>query len=109
MSDIWHITNKNEKPTDIPEKENFVVLIGHWTSCLWYGGEEPESIFWENVKRWCYLDELIIENERTRKVLKKAKSVLTNLNDYARLDGFQECDVEEALAEITALEQRDIK
>lgn len=46
----------------------------------------------------------------TCKALGKAKSVLTSLHDYARLDGFQERDVEEALAEIkTALEQKDIK
>lgn len=59
---IWHITNQDEHTKDVPEKENFVVLIGHWTSCLWYGGEDPEPIFWENVKKWCYLEDLLHEN-----------------------------------------------
>lgn len=49
------------------------------------------------------------ELERTRKALEKAKVVLANLRDYAELDGMQECDVYEALEQITELEQKDVK
>ena len=82
---IWHITNQNGKPTDIPEKENFIILDGVLgNSGLWYGGEEP-IIFWENVKRWCYLDELILENERTRKALEIIKKEMSKetMPDFA--------------------------
>ena len=77
MSEFWHINNRNKNNTDIPEKENFVVLDGVMgVSCLWYGGEEPELIFWENVKKWCYLDELIKDQETTRKALDVAVDAL---------------------------------
>lgn len=82
--DIWHITNQDENTTDVPEEEGFVVLIGHWTSCLWYGGETPEPIFWENVKKWCYLDDLLAcEQEliRTHKALDKGMEHITGLNN----------------------------
>lgn len=75
MSSIWHITNQDENTTDVPEKENFVVLIGHWTSCLWYGGEEPEPIFWENVKKWCYLDDLLALETELAKCKKQVKKL----------------------------------
>lgn len=51
--------------------------------------------------------ELKDELERTRKALDKAKLVLANLRDWAELDGIQECDVYEALEQITALEQKE--
>lgn len=113
MSDIWHITNQDENTTDIPEKENFVVLIGHWTSCLWYGGEEPEPIFWENVKKWCYFDDLLdleTELDRTRKALDVAVDALDAGKTLADIAGFKMlvAGLEEALAKIkTALEQKD--
>lgn len=110
--DIWHITNQDENTTDVPEEEGFVVLIGHWTSCLWYGGETPEPIFWENVKKWCYLDDLLAletELDRTRKALDVA---LDWLGQVATLE---KCDddlcrefTKRKLAEIkTALEQKE--
>lgn len=111
MSDIWHITNKNEKPTDIPEKGNFIILDGVLcNSGLWYDGEEP-IIFWENVKRWCYLDELILENERTRKTLDFAVDAIDAGKTLADIAGFKMlvAGLEKALEQITALEQKDVK
>lgn len=113
--DIWHITNQDENTTDVPEEENFVVLIGHWTSCLWYGGEEPEPIFWENVKKWCYLDDLLAlesELDRTRKALNVAVDELTKIKVAAESVGigFFMTAAISALAKInTALEQKDVK
>lgn len=104
MSDIWHITNKNEKPTDIPEKGNFIILDGvSYKSGLWYDGEEP-IIFWENVKRWCYLDELILENERTRKALDVAQKALLEIHYQAPSIKVADKILTEALEQITALE-----
>lgn len=120
--DIWHITNQDENTTDVPEEEGFVVLIGHWTSCLWYGGETPEPIFWENVKKWCYLDDLLAletELERTRKALDVAKNAINSAADHnvincvARGVDPKDDDVNitlfKALEQITALEQKDVK
>ena len=116
--DIWHITNQDENTTDMPEKENLVVLIGHWTSCLWYGGETPEPIFWKNVKKWCYLDDLLAletELDRTHKALDKAKNRLQELKDIIACppDVSYETGVsmyaDGVLQEITALEQKDVK
>lgn len=60
---IWHITNQDKKTTDIPEEENFVVLVGAWVACIYF----PEPILWENVKKWCYLDDLLnLEHENAQ-------------------------------------------
>lgn len=45
--------------------------------------------------------------ERTRKALDKAKLILKNL--LPNLDGYERLDVEKAINEITALEQKDVK
>ena len=115
--DIWHITNQDENTTDVPEEESFVVLIGNWTSCLWYGGETPEPIFWKNVKRWCYLDDLLAletKLERTRKALGIAVDALKELRPTEKKSCYlvptvftTQRIIDEALEQITALEQKD--
>lgn len=125
--DIWHITNQDENTTDVPEEEGFVVLIGHWTSCLWYGGETPEPIFWENVKKWCYLDDLLAleteskdisdkigklepELDRTRKALDVARHTIGWINQMIDEHADKQAikiKCEYALQKITALEQKD--
>lgn len=108
---IWHITNKNKDNTDIPEEENMVVLDGVMGySCLWYGGENPEPIFWENVKRWCYLDELILESERTRKALDVARNGLEYIFGYEGVPEYVVKHIRQVLDQIkneTAPEQKD--
>lgn len=131
---IWHITNQDENTTDVPEEEGFVVLIGHWASCLWYGGETPEPIFWENVKKWCFLDDLLAletELDRTRKALGYAIDViqtvakmsdklsreygetlveqLDNIQAYCWQEGYVLTHEEDLERAITALEQKDVK
>lgn len=98
MSDIWHITNQNRNPTDIPEGRNFIILDNsvYGNSGTWYCGRET-FIDWKNVKRWCYLDDLIKENERTREALDKAKWWLNETISAAEM----------ALNQITTLEQKD--
>lgn len=63
------------------------------------------SIHYDTVGTKDLWQELI----RTRKALDVAKHVLADLHNYAELDGMQSLDVEEALAEIMALEQKDVK
>ena len=76
-------------PDQKPEKENHIVLVGAWATCLWYGGEKPEEIFWENVKRWAYLEEIIAQAdkaERLQKAVDKALQVLDNLSEIGGID-----------------------
>ena len=108
MSDIWHTAN------EIPDfNKSYVELSRSVQGDLVYSTWGHPNYITKNTIKWCYMDDLLAletELERTRKALEKAKSVLTNLHDYARLDGFQERDVEEVLSEIkTALEQKDVK
>ena len=135
--DIWHITNQNKDTTDVPEEENMVVLDGVMGySCLWYGGATPEPIFWENVKKWCYLDDLLAletknkdlsdkigkletELERTRKALDVAVDALKTVKRYLcempapdsatvlRMACESATTVKKALEQITALEQKE--
>ena len=103
MSDVWHITNQDKKTTDIPEEENFVVLVGAWVACIYF----PEPILWENVKKWCYLDELILENDRTRKALDVAVDALKYANKCIKGGCVNwETEIDKALEQITA-EQKD--
>ena len=89
-------------PDQKPEKENHIVLVGAWATCLWYGGEKPEEIFWENVKRWAYLEDTIAQAdkaERLQKAVDLAINVLKKIDwcaqDYAK--------AQEALNEIKQL------
>lgn len=76
-------------PDQKPEKENHIVLVGAWATCLWYGGEKPEEIFWENVKRWAYIEDIIAQAdkaERLQKAVNKALHVLDNLSEIGGID-----------------------
>ena len=78
-----------KKPDQKPEKENHIVLVGAWATCLWYGGEKPEEIFWENVKRWAYLEEIIAQAdkaERLQEAVDKALQVLDNVSEIGDID-----------------------
>ena len=78
-----------KKPDQKPEKENHIVLVGAWATCLWYGGEKPEEIFWENVKRWAYLEEIIAQAdkaERLQEAVDKALQVLDNVSEIGGID-----------------------
>ena len=91
-----------KKPEQKPEKENHIVLVGAWATCLWYGGEKPEEIFWENVKRWAYLEEIIAQADKAERLQKAGDLAVNTLKeidwraqDYAK--------AQEALNEIKQL------
>lgn len=65
-------------PDQKPEKENHIVLVGAWATCLWYGGEKPEEIFWENVKRWAYLEEIIAQADKAERAIWWLKEIVEN-------------------------------
>ena len=68
-------------PDQKPEKENHIVLVGAWATCLWYGGEKPEEIFWENVKRWAYLEEIIAQADKAERLRKAVDLAVHSFNE----------------------------
>lgn len=61
-------------PDQKPEKENHIVLVGAWATCLWYGGEKPEEIFWECIKRWAYLEDIIAQADKAERLQKAVEN-----------------------------------
>lgn len=108
MSDIWH--TKRKKP-----KENKTIFAQHKSVLRgvdWFIWEPQEftDATRADVIAWCYLDDLLAleaKLERTRNALDVAKLILKNL--LPDLDGYERLDVEKALNEITALEQKEEK
>ena len=77
MSGIWH--NKKEKPmmhTDI-------ILCGNgWSMPIGIIPETVNTICWENVEKWCYLDDLLAcetELEHTREAFRIAVDALKDI------------------------------
>lgn len=122
---IWH--TKNEKAT-----EGKTVFAQHKTfrdggiECFMWEKQEFTDAIRKDVIAWCYLDDLLAletgnkdlsdkigkletELERTRKALKIAVDALNAGKTLADIAGFKMlvAGLEEALAKITALEQKD--
>ena len=80
---------------------------------IWHRYDEApkhKDIIMTDTGCWAYKADLFAleaELERTRKALDRAKLILKNL--LPDLNGYERLDVEKALAEITALEQKDYK
>lgn len=70
---IWH--NKNEKPmmhTDI-------ILCGDgWSMPIGIVPETVNTICWENVEKWCYLDELITQADKAERAIWWLKEIVKN-------------------------------
>lgn len=79
MSDIWHTTKEK------PMLHRDVILCGNgWSMPIDIIPETVNTICWENVEKWCYLDDLLAceqELDRTRKALGQAKKALNFIND----------------------------
>lgn len=100
MSDVWH--TPPETPNVFKPQPIIVVYeagdqIEQMASTEWNGlvGERY-------VNRWCYVDDLIKENDRTSKALDFAVAGLEKMTW-----GCDSSDAESLLKEITALEQKD--
>ena len=94
-------------PDQKPEKENHIVLVGAWASCLWYGGEKPEEIFWENVKRWAYLTDIIAQADKAERLQKAVDYALNWLHTIATAHNptttYYNLDAQTAIDEIKQL------
>lgn len=105
--DIWH--TKDEIPRQesrVIWKSDNVVCGGRFdTYYKCFCGPASQFVDLRKVSRWCYLDELILENDHTRKALDVAVDALKRTDwcaqDYAI--------AQDALDKITALEQKDVK
>lgn len=125
--DIWH--TKDEIPRQesrVLWKSGNVVCGGRFdTHYKCFCGPASQFVDLRNVSRWCYVDDLIKENECTRKALDVAVDALKSAHDY-----YQNCvirekqpqeinwyctamnidnDIFKSLEQITALEQKDGK
>ena len=109
--DIWHI------PPQTPD-----VFKSHPIIVVYEAGDQIEQMDSKDysdlvgeryVNRWCYVDDLIKENERTRKALGVAVDVLTRIAVSPETMMEPEKVVPQladlALKQITALEQKDVK
>lgn len=80
---IWY--NKNEKPmmhTDI-------VLCGDgWSMPIGIVPETVNTICWENVAKWCYLDELIAQADKAERLQKIAERQNDILQDHFATLGY---------------------
>lgn len=70
-----------------------------------YSKEYSDLVGERYVNRWCYVDDLIKENDHTRKVLDKAKWWLHEIVESHRYTPISTAEM--ALKEITALEQKE--
>ena len=106
--DIWHTTKEK------PMMNRDIILCGDgWSMSIDIIPETVNTICWENVEKWCYLDDLLaIETEldRTRKALDVAVDALKYANKCIKGGCINwETEIDRALNKITALEQKDVK
>lgn len=109
MSNVWH------KPSEIPDVfKPYPIIV------VYEAGDQIEQMDSKEysdlvgkryVNRWCYVDDLIKENDRTRKALEVAVDALREIHlpkQWCPVFAEQEI-AKKALDEITALEQKDVK
>ena len=69
--DIWHTTKEK------PMLHRDIILCGDgWSMPIDIIPETVNNICWKNVEKWCYVDDLIKENDHTRKALDVAVDAL---------------------------------
>ena len=99
---IWHTTKEK------PMLQRDIILCGDgWSMAIDVIPETVNNICWKNVEKWCYLDDLIKENDRTRKALETSKEFITKLCLNGNITDEQLERYKKML--ITALEQKELK
>lgn len=110
MSDIWHTPPQTP---DVFKSHPIIVVYEAGDQIEQMDSKEYSDLVGERyVNRWCYVDDLIKENERTRKALDVAKDAIDVISLKYHKDTpsiFLIKYAENAKAEITALEQKDVK
>ena len=111
---IWH------KPIETTDVDNNLI-IDDWTNRTYELGyfddkdmifrnlRNDDTYFEESMMRWCDVNELIDDYERTRKALNVAVDALNKI-DKQLMTGIEiTSQARNALEEITELEQKDVK
>jgi hypothetical protein len=105
--DIWH--NPPQTP-DVFKSHPIIVVYEAGDQIEQMDSKEYSDLVGERyVNRWCYVDDLIKENDRTRKALEIAVDALREIHlpkQWCPVFAEQEI-AKQALDEITALEQKD--
>ena len=114
--DIWHTAKEK------PMLHRDIILCGNgWSMAIDIIPETVNNICWENVEKWCYLEDLLAletKLERTRKALdvaldklKRIQKIYTNAPFNAPINYANVCTdmYDVATEQITALEQKDVK
>lgn len=85
MSDIWHIPPQTP---DIFKSHPIIVIYEAGDKIEQMNSKEYSDLVGERyVNRWCYVDELIKENERTRKALDVAIEQINGIKKDAEKVG----------------------
>lgn len=101
--DIWH--NPPQTP-DVFKSHPIIVVYEAGDQIEQMDSKEYSDLVGERyVNRWCYVDELIKENDRTRKALDVAINVLNRVKDVKYEEYIDE--KLEQINEIIAPEQKD--
>lgn len=81
MSDIWHTPPQTP---DVFKSHPIIVIYETGDEIEQMDSTEYSDLVGEKYEnRWCYVDDLIKENERTRKALDIAVDELTKIKDTA--------------------------
>ena len=114
MSDIWHTPPQTP---DVFKSHPIIVVYEAGDQIEQMNSKEYSDLVGERyVNRQCYVDELIKENDRTRKALDVAVDELTKIKVAAESVGigffmtaaiFALAKINTALEQITALEQKE--
>jgi hypothetical protein len=100
--DVWHTPPQTP---DVFKSHPIIVVYEAGDQIEQMDSKEYSDLVGERyVNRWCYVDDLIKENDRTRKALDRAKDTLHWYND-----NYDSVVAQETINEITALEQKDEK
>lgn len=103
MSNVWH---KPPQTPDVFKSHPIIVVYEAGDQIEQMDSKEYSDLVGERyVNRWCYVDELIKENERTRKALDKAKWWLNEIVESHRCTPISTAEM--ALKEIIEMEQKD--
>jgi len=107
MSDIWH--NPPQTP-DVFKSHPIIVVYEAGDQIEQMDSKEYSDLVGERyVNRWCYVDDLIKENEHTRKALEIAVDALEAITAIPLNSRVIHDVANKALEQITALEQKDVK
>jgi len=106
--DIWHkLPEQPENGKDVIERWHHLGI--HYTHFVAKNGIAEDNPF---TDAWCYLDDLLAletELDRTRKALGVSVDMLKIMKDGLPNGNRWKWEIDKALEQITALEQKDVK